>query len=191
MLPARQYLEQLKSAIESDLEALQNAIDGTTAGKLNTKVTNLETFKTEASAHLDEIDSDIAQQNETIEALRTEFGEEMFAENKVLWTGAYYMSNGQNAPLSEPVQSQKNGIVLIWSHYNPNTSVIENAGFNIFFIPKWFVKTFSGGGVECNCSDYGTLTRKYVYVSNENIAGNAANVQNNGKYQVLRAVIGV
>lgn len=188
VLPAKQYLEQLRDMIDSNLQLLQSAIDDTTAGRLNTKVTQLEQLQSEASTRLDGLDSDITSQKETIEALRTELGDEIFADNTVLWTGTAHMGNGQTISFSDSVQNQKTGIVLIWSHFN---KTVDNSGFNIFFIPKWQVNAFSSGGVENMCSDFGTATRKYVYVRNDGITGNSVNTSGNGQYQVLRAVIGV
>ena len=46
------------------------------------------------------------------------------AVNTVLWSGAYYMNEGQTVPLDEsPISAQANGIVLIWSEYSDGAAV--------------------------------------------------------------------
>lgn len=128
-------------------------------------------------------------------------GTEFTGENKVLWSGTYYMSAAQTATLSEAISDQANGIVLIWSEYTDGASV--NANFNMFFIPKYFVGAHVGKGVGMflTSATLNVAASKYVYVSNTSITGYSTNddggtVMDSGitstpKKFVLRYVIGV
>lgn len=126
-----------------------------------------------------------------------------YGQNKVLWSGAYYMTDTHKILLSETISSQPNGIVLVWSMYtNGNT---ENAAFNHIFVPKQQITSFAGTGVSCFLTGYASETGtnvlgfKYLYVNNDNIVGNKNNNytgDSNGltlssNRFVLRQVIGV
>lgn len=126
-----------------------------------------------------------------------------YGQNKVLWSGGYYMTDTHKITLSENVSAQPNGIVLVWSLYSNGTA--ENAGFNYIFIPKEHITSFAGCGVSCFLTGYANSTGtsalgfKYVYVNNDSIVGNKNNSyagESNGltlgsnKF-VLRQVIGV
>lgn len=126
-----------------------------------------------------------------------------YGENKVLWSGGYYMTDTHKIPLSENVSAQPNGIVLVWSLYSNGAA--ENAGFNYIFVPKQHITSFSGCGISCFLTGYANSTGtsalgfKYVYVNNDSIVGNKNNSyagDSNGltlasnKF-VLRQVIGV
>lgn len=126
-----------------------------------------------------------------------------YGENKVLWSGGYYMTDTHKIPLSENVSAQPNGIVLVWSLYSNGAA--ENAGFNYIFVPKQHITSFAGCGVSCFLTGYANATGtsalgfKYVYVNNDSIVGNKNNSyagESNGltlgsnKF-VLRQVIGV
>lgn len=125
------------------------------------------------------------------------------AKNKVLWSGKYYMSESQTATLSEKISDQANGVVLIWSEYDPETFAAVNANFNTQFIPKYFVSEFASKGVGTTVisATLNVIASKYVYVSDTSIAGYSTNdtgatTVNSGltrtsKNFVLRAVIGV
>lgn len=126
-----------------------------------------------------------------------------YGENKVLWSGGYYMTDNHKISLSENVSAQPNGIVLVWSLYSNGAA--ENAGFNYTFVPKQHITSFAGCGVSCFLTGYANSTGtsalgfKYVYVNNDSIVGNKNNSyagESNGltlasnKF-VLRQVIGV
>ena len=125
-------------------------------------------------------------------------GEEMF-QNKILWSGGYYMHGNQEITLSEPISKQKNGIVLVWTNYE-NSSAQSN-GVNCHFVPKKYVEMHSGvGHGQLMINGWsGNIGKKYVYISNEKIKGYAKNSQEitengikwcNNQY-VLLYVIGV
>lgn len=124
------------------------------------------------------------------------------AVNKVLWSGAYYMNEGQTVPLDEsPISAQANGIVLIWSEYSDGAAV--NANFNAFFIPKYFVTAQNDRGVAMSLwtATANTFASKYVYVEDTVIKGYVNNaidpwttgcgITTSPKKFVLRYVIGV
>lgn len=122
-------------------------------------------------------------------------------DNKVLWSGGYYMQSGQTATLSEAISDQVNGIVLIWSYYVDGA--VDNSNFRPYFIPKQFVSSHNGKGISMFMTN-GTLSiaaSKYVYISNTSITGHSNNnsaaatkacgITSTPKNFVLRYVIGV
>lgn len=128
-------------------------------------------------------------------------GTEFTGENKVLWSGVYYMSSSQTATLSESIDSQANGIVLVFSRYSASTA--QNYHFNMHYVPKSQISTHGGCGHVFTMTTDGSFSvyaSKYLYINNTNIVGNANNeasgtgtcgisYKNNGF--VLRYVIGV
>lgn len=126
-----------------------------------------------------------------------------YGQNKVLWSGGYYMTSEQRATLSEPVSAQPNGIVLVFSLYTNGAN--ENAGINYVFVPKAHITLLAGCGVPCFLQGYANSTGtnvlgfKYLYVNDGSIVGNANNnyvgesngVTLNSNKFVLRYVIGV
>lgn len=126
---------------------------------------------------------------------------EFTGDNKILWSGSYYMLSSQSITLSEAISSQVNGIVLMWSYYVDGSA--DNSNFNTTFIPKQFVSSHNGKGIAAflTNSSMSKVTSKYVYVSNTTITGHANNslaatVTDSGitvtpKSFVLRYVIGV
>ena len=118
----------------------------------------------------------------------------------ILWTGATQLNADQQAPLSETVSQQPNGIVLVFSRYSASTA--QNYHFNSFFIHKALVAAQPGVGHQFMMSTDGSwsvLASKYVYIHDTLLSGNANNEKagssngityaNNGF--VLRYVIGV
>lgn len=126
-----------------------------------------------------------------------------YGQNKVLWSGAYYMTDTHRITLSEAVSAQPNGIVLVWSMYTNGAA--ENSAFNYVFVPKQHITSFAGCGVPCFLAGYANSTGtnllgfKYVYVNDASIVGNANNNYtgaSNGlnltsNRFVLRQVVGV
>lgn len=123
-----------------------------------------------------------------------------FRGQKVLWSGATYMTAGHTAELDEPVSKQDNGIVLVFSTYQNGAPV--DANFNMFFVPKQFVSMWGGYGsaYQMNTVNFSTVGAKYLYIhdtyikgnENNNLSGTATSgiVFNNAMY-VLRYVLGV
>ena len=124
------------------------------------------------------------------------------AVNTVLWSGTYYMNEGQTVPLDEtPISAQANGIVLIWSEYSDGAAV--NANFNTFFIPKHFVTVQNDRGIAMGLwtATANTFASKYVYVKDTELKGYVNNaidpwvtscgITSSPKRFVLRYVIGV
>lgn len=124
------------------------------------------------------------------------------AENKVLWSGEYYMNGSQTITLSEAVSKQATGIVLVFSRYNPGEGVL-NEHFNYHFVPKQIVALQSGKGsiFNMNTSNGGYAASKYLYIGDTSITGHDNNnvaavtgsngvTYNNNRF-VLRYVIGV
>ena len=121
------------------------------------------------------------------------------AENKVLWSGVYWMIDTQTATLSEAISKQANGIVLIFSAYRDGAE--SNVEFTSHFIPKHFVSAHAGKGMSffMLSGGFGHVAAKYLYISDTSIVGYAGNNEtdtkngityNNAEY-VLRYVVGV
>lgn len=119
-------------------------------------------------------------------------------ENKVLWSGEWYMSNDHTATLWERVSDQPNGIVLVFSAYRGNHA--EDYHWCTFFVPKYLV-SYQDKGFNCPLinNEFTAVACKYIYISDSQITGQKYNVYDgrasgisyNNKYYVLRYVIGV
>lgn len=113
---------------------------------------------------------------------------------KVLWSGIQYMTADHTITLSEPISQQTSGIVLIFSAYDGEAKPYN---FHCFFVPKQFVSLYNGKGMYFSLVDFNPANdaRKYLYIKDTTIQGNANNGGvhhnlNNSKF-VLREVIGV
>ncbi|MFT4471694.1 hypothetical protein ACMX2H_17475 [Arthrobacter sulfonylureivorans] len=115
--------------------------------------------------------------------------------HNVLWEGAWYMHDGQTVPLSQNVNAQKTGIILVWSHYSGGAAQGYNWSYD--FIPKWHVANANGQGILISMGSSSSnntvapMIFKYIYVANSTISGNAVNDDGLAAQRVLRAVIGV
>lgn len=123
-------------------------------------------------------------------------------KNKVLWTGAWFMTAGHTANLSEAVSKQMTGIILVFSRYDSTSGAALNEHFCYHFVPKQIVALQEGKGSIFNMSTSNETfsASKYLYISDNQIVGH----ENNGasgtgatgvKYDnakfILRYVIGV
>lgn len=125
-------------------------------------------------------------------------GGKKIGENKVLWSGAWFMNGDQKATLSEKVSEQLTGIVLVWSYYTNGAA--QEYGWNTFFVPKIMVQLKLGVGydIPLRRTKNAAFGTKYVYVNDNSIVGHADNVAtgtaNNVPYKnnqwVLRYVFG-
>ena len=125
---------------------------------------------------------------------------EFINSQKLLATPGWYMNENQDVTLSEKISEQKNGIVLIFSVITDG--VLEDNGFNSFFIPKQAVAKHLGGGHSFFLTAWGGMSmvgHKYLYINDTTIYGHKNNTKT-GDAQgitlssnrfVLRYVIGV
>ena len=123
-------------------------------------------------------------------------------DNKVLWSGGYYMTAGQTATLNEPVSAQASGIVLIFSRYDIANGSSLNEHFSYHFVPKQIINLHEGKGSVFNMatSNNSYYASKYLYIYDTYIDGHDNNGEigtgttgityNNNRF-VLRYVIGV
>lgn len=127
---------------------------------------------------------------------------ELLGPQKVLWHGTAYPNGSQTLSLSEPVSEQDNGIVLVWSSYNPGSGgsagQAVDYGWCTDFIPKSAVPLAGDGkGWELvHIREGSGVVYKYVYVSDTQVKGNDANgnASFNGmdnRQKVLRYILGV
>lgn len=122
-------------------------------------------------------------------------------KNKILWSGAYYMTDTQTATLSEAISAQPHGVVFVWSYYKDGAA--DNSAFNLFFVPKQFVASHNGKGVSMFLitGTMGSAASKYLYVSDTSVKGHSNNnaaaadktcgITSSPKLFVLRYIIGV
>lgn len=159
---------------------------------------------TSVNRYVDSLDS-----NSTTKALTANQGmvldkrlSTLEAEQKLLWRdpAGSYMMESQQAPLSETISSQKNGIVLVFQPYVDNEP--KSWGLYSYFFPKYLISLLGEGYGYCiNIpeNEVGLKATKYIYFYDDHLAGNAANVETltifgssiNNKDAVLTAVIGI
>lgn len=122
-------------------------------------------------------------------------------EQKMLWSGEHFMFNGQRINLSDKVSNQLNGICLVFSAYNSDAQEAYDYDYNSFFVPKEMVRLHSGQGFSFLMAggSMSSITKKYLYINDDNIVGNSINNQSgtgsgidwDGTDFVLRYVFGV
>lgn len=199
---------ELKERFDQAGVDIKNYINNTLTSEIDTTLANTNTTIGNIQSSLDTVSSKaekIGEPNNLNTTVKTDLVSAInevntnMNTNKVLWSGGYYMVSSHTAILSEPVSSQKNGIVLVWSAYEEGQR--QDYHWNFIFVPKQFVSLSEGNGVSCflTGSTLGSIGCKYVYVSNDRITGYAQNEgsgtrsgisYNNSKF-VLRYVIGV
>lgn len=120
----------------------------------------------------------------------------------LLWSGAHYMTSSQTITLSEAVSKQATGIVLVFSRYDPKTSLTVNYDWTCFFVPKIeALASATGRGHsfplrDALCAFPGG---KYLVITDTQIKGDVANdksgtangITYDNKNWVLREVYGV
>lgn len=119
---------------------------------------------------------------------------------KVLWSGAIFMSQNQSITLPESISSQENGIILVFSGYSTSTWEAKDYNWNSHFISKKEIELlpnsehiFFMGGTE------GLSAFKYINIQNGFLGGhkiNDSSIDNDyGKFVntnfVLRYVLGI
>lgn len=124
------------------------------------------------------------------------------AGNKILWTGAYLMTENQAVNLPELISEQAHGIVLLFSGYTQEDSAVQNYQWHSFFVPKAQVELHAGAGMTFVLSGAGfsPMATKYIYIHDDKLTGFVSNDDAgtssygasyaNHRY-VLRHVIGV
>lgn len=121
---------------------------------------------------------------------------------KILWSGAYYMKEGQTITLYEKISAQDHGIVLSFSKYEPEQPVKpRDYAWSNFFIPIQFVKDYPGKSATFIMiqSVFMVIASKNLYIYDDKIIGSDDNdksgTRNGITYDntafVLRAVYGV
>ncbi len=63
-------------------------------------------------------------------------------EQKILWSGGYFMTASHTATLSEPISNQHHGIILVFTPYVDNE--VKTYDRNPFFVPKQLVSMHAG-----------------------------------------------
>ena len=121
------------------------------------------------------------------------------SEDRVLWSGGWYMTAGHTCTLKEKISEQMNGVVLVFSQYTDGA--ITNSQFQSFFVPKAIVKNHAGAGHQFTLTGgvFTKMATKYLYINDSTITGHDNNglvgtnygITYDNKGYVLRYVIGV
>lgn len=124
-----------------------------------------------------------------------------YGTNKVLWqSNGLHMSGSDTITLSEPISSQPNGIVLVFSLYRNGAA--QNLSINSFFVSKKEVELLPNAPHSFFMlidSGFAIIGAKKLFINNTTITGNDTNITNgtnnnltyNNYSFVLRYVIGV
>ena len=118
---------------------------------------------------------------------------------KLLWSGAMYMQEGQTITLKESIHEQVNGIVLTFSAYD---TTAKNYNWRQFFVSKFWVINHNNEGADFPlfANNFAKAGLKYLYFQSNKIVGHANNNKSgtsgsgiiyDNKYWVLREVLGV
>lgn len=111
--------------------------------------------------------------------------------------GGFYMTANQTVTPSKPLDKCRNGWLLMWSDYDPDTSTTNNADICTTMIPKRGPTgaLWSGQGFLCpvatwmdDATDTDVMHIKKVYVHNTKLVGFAGNNLTDRRDVVLRAV---
>lgn len=111
--------------------------------------------------------------------------------------GGFYMTANQTVTPSKPLNQCRNGWLLMWSDYDPDTSTTNNADICTTMIPKRGPTgvLWSGQGFLCpvatwmdNATDTDVMHIKKVYVHNTKLVGFSGNNLLDRRDIVLRAV---
>ena len=96
-----------------------------------------------------------------------------YTYNSIGW----YMLGGQTIHLEEKLSEQQNGIILVWSYYDPPNA--QNWSWNFTVIPKIFTTDNTSVGGMCtfmvNNATFGSVAVKYLYIYDDHIKGNENN----------------
>lgn len=112
-----------------------------------------------------------------------------------LWTGAKYVIGTTNINLSKPLSECKNGVILLWSHFNVEANAPVDADFCTTVIPKkkfngsaWNGESYIAHVPAAMTNDAEVTVCKRLYIYDNKIVGHAANEVYPRNDVVLRAV---
>lgn len=117
----------------------------------------------------------------------------------VLWSGKLYPNASHTITPSKKLSECRNGWMLLWCDYDPDTSVVNDADFATTMIPKcrYDGEAWNGKNFLCDVPRfYGSATdtslekriMKTLAIYDNKIVGNAVNSQGDRNDVVLRAV---
>lgn len=131
-----------------------------------------------------------------------------YGANKVLWSGDSHMNANQVINLSQKISEQPNGIVLVFSYYEPSTGYGQSVGWSTHFVPKYMPR-INGANYDAKTggqffmlglnAGFSVIGGKYLFIEDQRIGGHTGNTQTgtnsgisfkNNQFS-LRYVIGV
>lgn len=172
---------ELINGVDSGTEVsfiVYKSMDGTGIDKFIEDVDDL-------IARQDNVESDFTALETRVDAL------EVNNANTALWDGANTLGSGEEVKPSKALSACKNGWLLAWSAYNPESGVATDSRFSFTYVPKKLMNAVSNGSFDV-CSGLihalgndGTIetAAKRVYISDTQITGYAGNTAGtyNGK----------
>lgn len=109
------------------------------------------------------------------------------SDEKIIWEGAYYMSDTQSINPGKTLAQCPNGWILVWSRYADGQAHNDNWSFNV--APKSRVEIGGGGGVQFSIGTENGAFSKYIYYTNTTITGHTRNNTAPHNTRVLRYVL--
>ena len=103
------------------------------------------------------------------------------------WIGEYYPMANHTIKPRKKLEDCRNGWVIQWGRYVKGDGS-RNSHYQYTFIPKQHRDSPYGMSLGLGYSEGVPFIRKYIYVTNEEIKGNAANNQGNSHNLVIRSV---
>ena len=118
-----------------------------------------------------------------------EIGALPILSNSTLWSGAWYMTEGQNITPSKRLSDCQTGWVLVWSDYDPSPGTANNYDFVYSYIRKDTIVNGRGACFLLGAHSGATsVITKYLYISDTQIKGHASNGASPSNDAILRAI---
>jgi hypothetical protein len=107
-----------------------------------------------------------------------------------LWSGVYFMQEGQTVTPTKKLTDCRNGWILVWSDYDDVGNKANNYDFHYSYVPKFIATKHNGSGhlFSVPRTPDGLIV-KYVNIANDKITGVAGNELPDDNDVVLRYVL--
>jgi hypothetical protein len=106
--------------------------------------------------------------------------------DRILWSGAIYLNESQEAPATKKLSECNNGWILVWGRYSGGSI---DSDYNISLIPKDYPNLTGGGMWIPLMATADETCYKYIYVLDDKIYGHSRNNDYPQNGQVLRYIL--